>query len=417
MTQREWVERDFYADLGVSSTASADEVKKAYRKLARELHPDANPDNTQAEDRFKRVSEAYTVLGDPDKRKEYDEARRIFNAGGGSGGGFRPGGRGGFGTGARGPGGQRPGGQNTRGPGAGGFNTGDVGSSGFGGADFDLGDLFGQASGGDAGDIFGGLFNRGSRPSRPHRGSDIETETSIAFREAAKGVVMPLRLTSPSPCLSCHGSGARPGTSPKVCARCNGAGVVTRNQGHFGFSEPCVECRGTGSTVDSPCVDCGATGVTDRERTISVRVPAGVKDGQRIRLAGQGQAGMRGAPSGDLYVTVQVREDKVFARDGDDITITAPVTFGELALGTTLSVPTLDGRVGVKVPSGTMDGRTLRVRGRGVPKRSGGAGDLLVTVDVSVPNQLDSAAKDALESYVKAEKESGFDPRADWAGA
>ncbi len=393
MTQREWVERDFYADLGVSSTATADEIKRAYRKLARELHPDANPGDDAAEERFKRVSEAYTVLGDAEKRKEYDEARRIFSSSGGfsPGGGFRSGGRpGGFGS--------------------GGFST----------ADFDLGDLFGQASGGGgggAGDIFGGLFNRGSRPSRPSRGSDIETEMTIDFREAALGAVLPIRLTSPSPCTTCHGSGARPGTSPKVCPRCNGAGVVTRNQGHFGFSEPCVDCRGTGSIVESPCTDCGGTGVITRERTISVRVPAGIKDGQRIRLAGQGQAGMRGAPSGDLYVTIHVRPDHVFGRDGDNLTVTVPVTFGELALGATLSVPTLEGRVGVKVPAGTKDGRTLRVRGRGVPKRSGGAGDLLVTVRVAVPNQLDSAAKDALETYIKAEKESGFDPRADWAGA
>ncbi len=391
MTQREWVDRDFYADLGVASTASADEIKKAYRKLARELHPDANPGDEAAEDRFKRVSEAYTVLGDADKRKEYDEARRIFSSSGGfSPGGFRTGGRGGgFGSG-------------------GSFST----------ADFDLGDIFGQAAGGGgAGDIFGGLFNRGTRPSRPSRGSDIETEMTIDFREAALGAVLPIRLTSPSPCTTCHGSGARPGTSPKVCARCNGSGVVSRNQGHFGFSEPCMDCRGTGSIVDSPCVDCNGTGVTTRERTISVRVPTGVKDGQRVRLAGQGQAGMRGAPSGDLYVTVHVRQDRVFGREGDNLTITAPVTFGELALGTTLFVPTLDGKVGVKVPAGTKDGRTLRVRGRGVPKRSGGAGDLLVTVRVAVPNQLDSAAKDALETYIKAEKESGFDPRADWAGA
>ncbi|WP_182346491.1 molecular chaperone DnaJ [Tomitella gaofuii] len=391
MTQREWVERDFYADLGVTSTATADEIKKAYRKLARELHPDANPGDEAAEERFKRVSEAYTVLADADKRKEYDEARRIFSAGGG----FSPGG------------GSRTGGR------TGGFSPG-----GFSTADFDLGDLFGQATGGgDAGDIFGGLFNRGTRPSRPSRGNDIETEMTIDFREAARGSVLPIRLTSPSPCTTCHGSGARPGTSPKVCARCNGSGVVSRNQGHFGFSEPCVDCRGTGSIVDSPCTDCSGTGVTTRERTISVRVPSGVKDGQRIRLAGQGQAGMRGAPSGDLYVTVHVRPDRVFGRDGDNLTVTAPVTFGELALGTTLHVPTLDSKVGVKVPAGTKDGRTLRVRGRGVPKRSGGAGDLLVTVRVAVPNQLDSAAKDALETYIKAEKESGFDPRADWAGA
>src|SRR5699024_4660750 len=196
-----------------------------YRKLARELHPDANPGDEAAEERFKRVSEAYTVLGDADKRKEYDEARRIFSSSGGySPGGFRTGGRGG---------GFSPGG---------GFST----------ADFDLGDLFGQAAGGGggAGDIFGGLFNRGARPSRPSRGSDIETEMTIDFREAALGAVLPIRLTSPSPCTTCHGSGARPGTSPKVCARCNGSGVVSRNQGHFGFSEPCMDCRGTGSIVD-----------------------------------------------------------------------------------------------------------------------------------------------------------------------
>lgn len=384
MTQREWVERDFYADLGVSSSAGSDEIKKAYRKLARELHPDANPGDTKAEERFKQVSEAHAVLADPEKRREYDEARRIFSAGGGfSSGGYRPG--------------------TSR---TGGFST----------ADFDVGDLFGQTGGG-ASDIFGGLFNKGTRPSRPNRGSDIETETSIEFRESALGVVVPIRLTSPSPCTTCHGSGARPGTSPRVCVRCNGAGVVTRNQGHFAFSEPCVDCRGTGSTVDMPCTDCGGTGVTNRERTISVRVPSGVKDGQRIRLAGQGQAGLRGAPSGDLYVTVHVRRDRVFSRDGDNLAITVPVTFGELALGATLSVPTLEGRVGVKVPAGTTDGRTLRVRGRGIPRRAGGAGDLLVTVRVAVPNQLDTAARDALETYVKAEKESGFNPRAQWAGA
>ncbi|WP_430334139.1 molecular chaperone DnaJ [Rhodococcus sp. ACT016] len=388
MSQREWIEKDFYKELGVTSGASADEIKKAYRKLAPQLHPDANPGDTNAEERFKAVSEAYAVLSNPAKRKEYDEARRLFASGG-------------FGPGA-------------------GYTT---GGTGFGGG-FDIGDLFGGGAGGDGGigDIFGGLFNRGggrstATSSRPRRGSDVETETTLEFREAAQGVTVPLRLTSPSPCTTCHGSGAKPGTSPRVCPRCNGTGIVSRNQGAFGFSEPCDDCRGTGSIIDEPCGDCHGNGVTNRSRTITVRVPSGVSDGTKIRLAGQGEAGLRGAPSGDLYVTVHVRPDKVFGRNGDDLTVVVPVSYGELVLGTTVSVPTLDGRVGVKVPAGTADGRILRVRGRGVPKRGGGAGDLLVTVKVAVPQKLDDPATEALQAYLEAEKASGFDPRAGWAGA
>jgi molecular chaperone DnaJ len=387
MAQREWVEKDFYKELGVSSDASADEIKRAYRKLARDLHPDTNPDPAAA-DRFKAVSEAHSVLSDPAKRKEYDETRRLF-AGGGFGRRFDSGGFGGFG--------------------------GD-------GVEFNLNDLFdaaGQTGGANIGDLFGGLFGRGAspRPSRPRRGNDLETETQLSFLEATKGVAMPLRLTSPAPCTNCHGSGARPGTSPKVCPNCNGSGVISRNQGAFGFSEPCTECRGSGSIIEHPCSECKGTGVTTRTRTINVRIPPGVEDGQRIRLAGQGEAGLRGAPSGDLYVTVHVRSDKVFGRDGDDLTVTVPVSFQELALGTTLSVPTLEGKVGVRVPRGTSDGRILRVRGRGVPKRSGGHGDLLVTVKVAVPPNLEGEAQEALAAYAKAERASGFDPRGGWAGA
>ncbi|WP_019970323.1 molecular chaperone DnaJ [Mycobacterium sp. 141] len=393
MAQREWVEKDFYKELGVSSDASADQIKKAYRKLASELHPDRNPDAGAAE-RFKAVSEANSVLSDPAKRKEYDETRRLF-ADGGFGRRFNTGGSGG----------------------GGGFS----GGYGADGAEFNLGDLFdaaGQSGGANIGDLFGGLFGRGAqpRPSRPRRGNDLETETELSFLEATKGVAMPLRLTSPAPCTNCHGSGARPGTSPKVCPNCNGSGVVNRNQGAFGFSEPCTECRGSGSIIEHPCDECKGTGVTTRTRTINVRIPPGVEDGQRIRLAGQGEAGLRGAPSGDLYVTVHVRPDKVFGRDGDDLTVAVPVSFHELALGTTLSVPTLDGKVGVRVPKGTSDGRILRVRGRGVPKRSGGHGDLLVTVKVAVPPKLEGEAAEALEAYAKAERASGFDPRAGWAG-
>src|ERR1700749_3765899 len=385
MAQREWVEKDFYKELGVSSDASAKDIKTAYRKLASDLHPDKNPDGAE---RFKAVSEAYSVLSDEAKRKEYDETRRLF-----AGGGF----------------GRR-------------FNGGDF-AGGFGGdgAGFNPDDVFdaaGRRGGTNIGALFGGLFGRGAspRPSRPRRGNDLETEAELSFMEATKGVAMPLRLTSPAPCTNCHGSGARPGTSPKVCPTCNGAGVINRNQGAFGFSEPCTEGRGSGAIIEHPCDECKGTGVTTRTRTINVRIPPGVEDGQRIRLAGQGEAGLRGAPSGDLYVTVHVRPDKVFARDGDDLPVTVPVSFSELALGTTLSVPTLDGKVGVRVPKGTADGRILRVRGRGVPKRSGGQGDLLVTVKVAVPPNLEGAAKEALEAYAVAERSSGFDPRAGWAG-
>ncbi|BBY06807.1 molecular chaperone DnaJ [Mycobacterium noviomagense] len=390
MAQREWVEKDFYKELGVSPDASQDEIKRAYRKLARELHPDANRDDPRAAERFKAVSEAHSVLSDPAKRKEYDETRRLFAGGGGFGRRFSGANFGGFGMGGD-------------------------------GAEFNLSDLFdaaGQTGGSTIGDLFGGLFGRGAttRPSRPRRGNDLETEAELSFVEAAKGVAMPLRLTSPAPCTNCHGSGARPGTSPRVCPTCNGSGVISRNQGAFGFSEPCTDCRGSGSIIEHPCDQCKGTGVTTRTRTINVRIPPGVEDGQRIRLPGQGEAGLRGAPSGDLYVTVHVRSDPVFGRDGDDLTVTVPVSFAELALGTTLSVPTLDGRVGVRVPKGTANGRTLRVRGRGVPKRGGGSGDLLVTVQVAVPPNLDGAAKEALEAYAAAERASGFDPRAGWAG-
>lgn len=393
MAQREWVEKDFYKELGVASSASDKEIKSAYRKLASELHPDKNPNNPAAAERFKAVSEAYSVLSDDAKRKEYDETRRLF-AGGGFGRRFN----GGFG------------GDN--------FSRFDMGADG---TEFNLNDLFGQAGqdgGANIGDLFGGLFGRGAqqRPSRPRRGNDLETEAELSFVEATKGVAMPLRLTSAAPCTNCHGSGAQPGTSPKVCATCNGSGVISRNQGAFGFSEPCTDCRGSGSIIEHPCTECKGTGRAARSRTINVRIPPGVEDGQRIRLAGQGEAGLRGAPSGDLYVTVHVRPDKVFGRDGDDLTVTIPVSFTELALGTTLSVPTLDGKVGVRVPKGTADGRILRVRGRGVPKRGGGHGDLLVTVKVAVPPNLEGAARDALETYAAAERSSGFDPRAGWAG-
>src|SRR4051794_22385444 len=391
---RDFIEKDYYAALGVPKDADAAAIKKAYRQLARELHPDKNPGNTQAETRFKDVSEAYDVLSDPKRRAEYDEARRLFGSGG-----FRPG------AGA-----------------PGGFPGGFPGGGATGGQPFDLGDIFGGAGSpgagraGGLGDIFGGLFNNGTAGSTrgrqqaasgPARGQDVETEATLAFDEAVLGVTVPLRMQSPGTCPTCAGSGARPGTTPHTCPVCQGAGVTSRSQGAFAFSEPCRECRGTGSVVDDPCPECRGSGVTTQTRTITVRIPAGVKDGQRIRLPGKGAPGRRGGPAGDLFVVVHVSGHDLFSRSGDDLTLTVPVSFAEAALGTTLTVPTLDGTVSLKVPAGTTSGRTFRVRGRGVPGK-GHAGDLLVTVEVAVPTRLTPGAREAIE---KLAAELPDDPR------
>ncbi|HEY0501554.1 MAG TPA: molecular chaperone DnaJ [Kutzneria sp.] len=383
MSARDWIDKDFYGDLGVSSDASADEIKKAYRKLARELHPDANPGDAKAEARFKSVSQAYGVLSDAEKRKQYDEARRLFGSGG-----FRPGGGGGFGSGT---------------------------------SSFDLGDLFGGAQAGGAqggiGDLLGGLFGRGGRgagaasATRAKRGDDVETDVRIDFVEAVKGATVPLRLSSPSTCGTCHGSGAKPGTTPRTCPTCKGAGLVSRSQGAFAFSEPCRDCRGTGKIIDDPCPECAGEGVSTKVRTLTVRIPTGVDDGQRIRLAGQGEPGRNGGPNGDLFVRVHVTPHAVFGRSGDDLTVTVPVTFPELALGTTLTVPTLDSSVNVKVHPGTASGRILRVRGKGIERRDGRKGDLLVTLQVAVPARLDGKAEEALKAY--AEATADHDPRAE----
>ncbi|WP_018686741.1 molecular chaperone DnaJ [Actinokineospora enzanensis] len=380
MSARDWIDKDFYRELGVSSDASDAEVKKAYRKLARELHPDANPGNADAEARFKSVSEAYGVVGDPEKRKQYDETRTMFG-----GSGFRPGG----------------------------------------GAGFDFGDVFGQGggfsgnaagSGGGLGDLFGNLFNRargsgggGAGATRARRGADVETEVRIDFVEAVQGATVPLRLSSPSTCDNCHGSGARPGSSPRTCPNCGGVGLVSRSQGAFAFSEPCRDCRGTGRIVDDPCPDCAGEGVNTKTRTLTVRIPAGVEDDQRIRLAGQGEPGRNGAPAGDLYVRVHVTPHSLFGRNGNDLTLKVPVTYPELVLGTTLTVPTLDGVVTLQVAPGTASGRVLRVRGKGVARRDGQVGHLLVTLQVAVPGSLSAEAKEALESYAKVTAE--HDPR------
>ncbi|MEU9825076.1 molecular chaperone DnaJ [Micromonospora chersina] len=376
MSSKDWIEKDYYAALGVEKSASSDEIKKSYRKLARESHPDHNPGDPKAEERFKAVSEAYAVLGDEKKRREYDEMRSLFGSGA-----FR---------------------RNARGAGQ------------PGGMPFDVSDLFGGgAAGGEArfgggglGDLFSSIFTGGgaggaARPRGPARGRDVETEVALDFPDAVRGVTLPLTLRAPGVCDTCHGNGAKPGTQPVACPVCHGAGVTTRNQGSFSFSEPCRNCQGVGTIVEEKCPECQGTGGVTKTRTLNVRFPAGVADGQRIRLAGRGEPGERGGAAGDLFVHVKVRPDELFGRTGDDLTLTVPITFAEAVLGTDLRVPTLDGTVTLRVPPGTPSGRVLRARGKGVVRRDGRAGDLLVTLDVVVPATLSDEARAALETFAE----------------
>jgi len=373
---RDNVEKDFYAALGVPKDASTAEIKKAYRKLARELHPDKNPGDAKAENRFKEVSEAYDVLADDGRRKEYDEARALFGSGG-----FRG----------------RPG-------------NGTAGAAGG----FDIGDLFGAPGGGGGfgglGDVLGGMFGGGGRHRGPARGEDVAASVTVGLPSTLTAQEVNVRLPGGAVCDVCHGSGAAPGTSPRTCPTCSGTGMTSTNQGGFAFTSPCATCRGTGHLVDSPCPGCGGAGTRDRVQKI--RIPAGVRDGQRLRVRGRGTPGARGGPNGDLEVTVHVAPHQIFGRDGDALTVIIPVTFPEAALGTTLTVPTLDGPVKVKVPAGTKSGRRLRVKERGFPTRGGARGPLLVTVDVAVPQKLSPKAREALETFAAATREDTSDPRA-----
>jgi molecular chaperone DnaJ len=377
--QREWFEKDYYRVLGVSDTATAKDIKSAYRKLSRQYHPDTNPDDNAAEERFKEVSAAYDVVGDAEKRKEYDEVRKLGPAGGMFGGGGPGAGRGAGGQG-------------------GGFRFEDVG---------------------DIGDVLGGMFGRRRRggaaggPARgtgPHRGQDLEAELHLDFDDAVQGLTTTIHLTSDAACSTCHGSGAKPGTTPHTCPQCNGRGVLDDNQGFFSFSQPCPNCGGQGYVIDDPCPTCRGTGVEQRPREVKVRLPAGVADGQRIRLKGRGGPGRNGGPPGDLYVTARVGAHPLFARRGDDLAIAVPVTFPEAALGADVRVPTLDGgSVTLRIPAGTRSGRTLRVKGKGVPGRKK-TGDLLVTVEVAVPQKLSDDERKAVEALAAAA--DGRSPRA-----
>ncbi len=366
---REWFEKDYYAVLGVSPEATQKDITKAYRKLARENHPDPNKGDAASEERFKEISSAYDVVGDADKRTRYDEVRRLGAAGNPFGG------------------------------------AGSGGSGGFGGG----------AEGVDLGDLLGGLFGRGrrgggqARPPGPVRGADLQTELHLSFEDALAGITTSVHLVSDAVCSTCHGNGAEPGSDVVVCPQCAGRGVIDENQGLFSFSQPCPRCAGQGMVVSDPCHTCGGAGIERRPRTVKVKLPAGVTDRQRIKLKGRGGPGRTGGPPGDLYVVVHVGQHALFGRKGRNLTLPVPITFAEAALGADVKVPTLSGEpVTIRIPAGTRSGRTFKVKGKGAATDQG-TGDLLVTVEVTVPERLSEDERKAVEALDEATHES---PRA-----
>ncbi|HET7647994.1 MAG TPA: molecular chaperone DnaJ [Gaiellaceae bacterium] len=342
---------NLYDVLGVPKNASPDEIKKAYRKLVREVHPDRNPGN---EDRFKEVQGAYDVLSDPEKRKQYDSGTGPFRAG-----------------------------------------------SATNGTTFDFSDF-------DLGDIFGGLFNRGGggraqqQAQRGQRGNDVEVEVRVSFEDALRGVQTTVPVQLELACHTCHGTGAAPGTAPTVCPQCNGSGVVATSQGLFALQQPCPRCHGMGSIVETPCPTCHGSGRERRTKRYTVKIPAGVKDGTRIKLKGKGEAGYGGASAGDLYVVTRVEPSKIYERRGDDLVVTVPVSFPTAALGGTVEAPTPEGPVSLKIPAGTEDGKLLRIKGRGAPRlKGGGQGDVLARVRISVPKRVNKKQRELLEQLEK----------------
>ncbi|HEV3474186.1 MAG TPA: molecular chaperone DnaJ [Actinomycetota bacterium] len=363
---RDWLEKDFYAVLGVARNASQAEIKKAYRKLAQQSHPDSTKGDKAAEERFKEISAAYDVLGDEAKRKEYDRVRDMAASG------FRMGGSG--------PGGVR-------------FEDLGFGASGLG----DLFDLFGQGG-------FGGRQGGGTR-----QGADLAAEVEVSFEDAMAGTTVPLRISGNAPCAICGGSGATPGTNVSTCNECRGTGSVAVDQGLFSLARTCPRCGGRGQIIEEPCRTCGGSGSTTATRTLRVKIPAGVEDGAKIRVSGRGEAGGPGGRAGDLYVVVRIRPHRLFGRQGPNLTLTVPVTYPEAALGADVRVPTLNGAVTLKVPAGTRSGRTFRIRGKGAPRPRGGRGDLLATVQVEVPSRLSKEERKLLQQLQEASSES---PRA-----
>jgi molecular chaperone DnaJ len=357
-----------YDTLGVKKDASADEIKKAYRKLAAQYHPDKNPGDSSAEEQFKEVQNAYDTLSDAEKRKQYD---RFGENGRRAGPGFDP--------------------------------------SNFGGGNFNINDL------GDLGDLFGGIFGGragrgGARRAQPQRGADLEAPVNVSFEDSLRGLEVKIPVEVATACRVCGGTGAEPGTSPVICPQCNGRGVISESQGLFALSEPCPRCRGNGTVIEKPCHNCHGTGREVRTKTYTVKIRAGVKDGTRIRLKGKGEMGADGGPPGDLFVVTRVQPSKLFQRRDNDLVVDVPVTYTEAALGATVEVPTpYGGRVSLKVPSGTQDGRQLRIRGQGAPKLKGsGKGDLIARLRLSVPKKLTKKEREALEEFQKVSRE---DPR------
>ncbi|MEM7412276.1 MAG: molecular chaperone DnaJ [Myxococcota bacterium] len=350
--------RDFYEILGVSRDADADALKKAYRAIAMRDHPDRNPDDPAAEERFKEASEAYAVLSDPEKRQAYD---RFGHAGVGAGG-----------------------------PGAGGFQDfGDLGN---------FTDLFDDLFG----DLFGGRRPGGRRRGRGQRGADLRYNLEIELADVLAGLEPSIQIPKMRPCDTCEGSGARPGTSPETCDRCRGAGQVVLQQGFFRVSRPCDACAGAGEIIRDRCGDCRGQGRIEGQQTIKVRIPAGVDDGTRLRLSGEGEAGISGGPPGDLYVVISVKPHELFQREGPDLHCQVPITMVQAALGAEVDAPTLEGKVKLKVPEGTQSGKVMRLRGKGMPSlRSAARGDQLLHLFVETPTRLTGSQRELLEKFAE----------------
>jgi molecular chaperone DnaJ len=360
---------DYYKTLGVDKKATPEEIKKAYRKLARKYHPDRNPDDKQAEARFKEVSQAHDVLGDPDKRKQYDSGTGPFATGAGPGGGF----------------------------------------GGFGNFDFDASSM---------GDILSNLFGGGARAQRqrprPERGGDLEAQVSISFDQAIAGAQVPLQVPMQATCTTCNGTGAKPGTTPTVCPHCEGRGIETQGQGRFSISQPCSLCGGSGTVIEDPCPTCHGSGAVRTVKRLRVNIPAGVRDGSRIRLAGKGEPGRRGGPPGDLYLITRVSPSPVFTRKGDNLEVEVPLTIPEALRGAEVTVPTLDGTKTLRVAPGTAHGTVQRLRGEGPPKLGSGSpparGDLRYRFVIDVPTELSKEQKEAVDALSKT---INGDPRAE----